>query len=101
MQSAVCGGQRAHGVRHWGGAQQGLSERHLPGASAGQAQVDGATLRLNGLGLCEAALLKVHVYVAALYVANVSSDPQALLGSNTPNRPQSRVAAILTLRASS
>jgi hypothetical protein len=28
--------------------------------------------------------LKVNVYVAALYVANVSSDPHTLLGSNTP-----------------
>src|SRR5215475_26005 len=49
-----------------------------------QAQVDGSTLRLNGLGLRQATFLKVNVYVAALYVANVSSDPQALLGSNTP-----------------
>ena len=29
-------------------------------------------------------ILKVNVYVAALYVANVSSDPHALLGANTP-----------------
>jgi hypothetical protein len=49
-----------------------------------QAQVDGSMLTLNGLGLREATILKVNVYVAALYVANVSSDPQALLGSNTP-----------------
>ena len=49
-----------------------------------QMQLDGSTLRLNGLGLRQATFLKVNVYVAALYVANVSSDPQALLGSNTP-----------------
>ena len=49
-----------------------------------QAQVDGSTLKLNGLGLRQATFLKVNVYVAALYVANVSSDAQALLGSNTP-----------------
>ena len=49
-----------------------------------QAQVDGSTLTLNGLGLRQATFLKVNVYVAALYVANVSSDAQALLASNTP-----------------
>ena len=49
-----------------------------------QVQIDGGTLKLNGLGLRQATFLKVNVYVAALYVANVSSDPQALLGSNTP-----------------
>jgi hypothetical protein len=49
-----------------------------------QVQLDGGTLRLNGLGLRQATFLKVNVYVAALYVAHVSSDPQALLGSNTP-----------------
>jgi len=49
-----------------------------------QMQLDGSTLKLNGLGLRQATFLKVNVYVAALYVANVSSDPQALLGSNTP-----------------
>ena len=49
-----------------------------------QAQIDGSTLTLNGLGLRQATILKVNVYVAALYVANVSSDAQALLGSNTP-----------------
>ena len=49
-----------------------------------QVQVDGGTLTLNGLGLRQATILKVNVYVAALYVAKVSSDPHALLGSNTP-----------------
>src|SRR5215831_9374188 len=49
-----------------------------------QVQVNGSTLTLNDLGLRQATFLKVNVYVAALYVANVSSDPQALLGSNTP-----------------
>ena len=49
-----------------------------------QAQIDGGTLTLNGLGLRQATILKVNVYVAALYVANVSSDPHALLGANTP-----------------
>jgi hypothetical protein len=49
-----------------------------------QVQVDGGTLTLNGLGLCQATVFKVNVSVAALYVAHVSSDAQALLGSNTP-----------------
>src|SRR5712664_4248546 len=49
-----------------------------------QVQLDGGTLTLNGLGLRQATFLKVNVYVAALYVANVSSDTHALLGSNTP-----------------
>ena len=51
-----------------------------------QVQLDGGTLRLNGLGLRQATFLKINVSVAALYVANVSRDPQALLGSNTPKR---------------
>src|SRR5215813_8409365 len=49
-----------------------------------QAQIDGSTLTLNGLGLRQATFLKVNVYVAALYVAHVSSDAHVLLGSNTP-----------------
>jgi hypothetical protein len=49
-----------------------------------QVQLDGGTLMLNGLGLRQATILKVNVYVAALYVAKVSSDAHALLVSNTP-----------------
>ena len=48
-------------------------------------QVDGATLALNGLGLRQATVFKVNVYVGALYVAKTSSDPNALLQSNTPS----------------
>jgi len=51
-----------------------------------QVQVDGGTLTLNGLGLRQTMVFKVNVYVAALYVATVSSDPHALLGSNTPKQ---------------
>ena len=47
-----------------------------------QVQVDGSSLMLNGLGLRQATAFKVNVYVAALYVAKPSSDPNALLGSN-------------------
>ena len=49
-----------------------------------QAQVDGSNLALNGLGLRQATAFKVNVYVAALYVAKTSTDPNALLGANTP-----------------
>ena len=49
-----------------------------------QAQVEGSNLTLNGLGLRKATALKISVYVAALYVAKSSSDPNALLASDTP-----------------
>jgi len=49
-----------------------------------QAQVDGTNLTLNGLGLRQATMLKVNVYVAALYVAKPSNDANAILASNTP-----------------
>ena len=48
-----------------------------------QAQVEGASLTLNGLGLRQATMLKVSVYVAALYTAKPSADPNAILGSDT------------------
>src|SRR5438270_12237499 len=50
-----------------------------------QAQVEGSSLMLSGLGLRQATAFKVNVYVAALYVAKTSSDPNALLGANTPS----------------
>src|SRR5258705_13747129 len=46
-----------------------------------QAQVGGSTRALNGLGLRQAAMFKVNVYVAALYVTKVSPDPNVILGS--------------------
>ena len=49
-----------------------------------QAQVEGSALALNGLGLRQATMLKVNVYVGALYLAKTSSDPNAILGSNSP-----------------
>ncbi len=39
-------------------------------------------LTLNGMGLREATLLKVDVYVAGLYVEHVSSNPATLIGSD-------------------
>src|SRR5207249_9933075 len=50
-----------------------------------QAQVEGSNLALNGLGLRQATAFNVNVYVVALYVAKSSSDPNVLLGSNTPS----------------
>ena len=49
-----------------------------------QVQLDGGTLTLNGLGLHQATMLKIDAYVAALYLAKTSSDPNAILGSNSP-----------------
>jgi hypothetical protein len=49
-----------------------------------QAQVEGKSLVLNGLGLRLATFLKVKVYVAALYVAKASPDPGAILTATTP-----------------
>jgi hypothetical protein len=42
----------------------------------------GKTLRLNGMGLREATMLKVDVYVAGLYLEHVSSDPSKIVASN-------------------
>jgi hypothetical protein len=50
-----------------------------------QAQVEGTSLTLNGLGLRQATAFKVNVYVAALYVAKTSNDANALLASNAAN----------------
>ena len=49
-----------------------------------QVQVDGKSLALNGLGLRLATMLKVKVYVAALYVAKPSRDASATLSSTEP-----------------
>jgi hypothetical protein len=51
-----------------------------------QAQVQASPLMLNGLGLRQATMLKVNVYVAALYVAQKSMDANAILASNTPKK---------------
>jgi hypothetical protein len=47
-------------------------------------QLDGVDLTLNGLGIRKATFLKVNVYVAALYVSQVSRDPKILIESNGP-----------------
>ena len=48
--------------------------------------VDSRTLLLNGLGLREATVLKVDVYVAALYLETKSPDPDAILRSDQAKR---------------
>jgi hypothetical protein len=43
-------------------------------------------LQLNGLGLREASMLKVDVYVAGLYLEETSSDPSTILASDQIKR---------------
>ena len=49
------------------------------------AQVQGALLTLNGLGLRTASVFKVGIYVAALYLTEPSRDPHLILQSDTPS----------------
>ena len=72
--STVLGGGMAHGKEC-----KGVS---LPD----QTQIEGSTLVLNGLGLRQATMLKVNVYVAALYVAQASTDADVILGATTPKQ---------------
>lgn len=51
-----------------------------------QVQADGATLKLNGLGLRQATMFKVNVYVGALYVAQTSADAAVILKANAPSQ---------------
>jgi Chalcone isomerase-like len=48
-------------------------------------QVQGTLLTLNGLGLSTVSTFKIRLYVAALYVAEPSNDPHAILDSSAPN----------------
>ena len=48
--------------------------------------VDGTTLNLNGLGIREASMFQVNVYVAALYLETTSTDANAILASDTRKR---------------
>ncbi len=51
-----------------------------------QITVDGVDLVLNGLGTREATIFKVNVYVAALYLENLSSDGYAICESEETKR---------------
>lgn len=44
-------------------------------------EADGRTLQLNGYGLRTYSLLGIHIYVAALYLQNPSTDPEQILQS--------------------
>jgi hypothetical protein len=46
--------------------------------------VPGARLTLNGLALRTYSFLRVHIYVAALYLERRCSDPDEILASNQP-----------------
>jgi hypothetical protein len=47
-------------------------------------QIDGRTLVLNGYGLRTFTFLHIKIYVAALYLPQKTSDPQAILTSPGP-----------------
>jgi len=51
-----------------------------------QVGVDSRTLHLNGLGLREATILRVDVYVAALYLEKKSSDADEIIRSEQAKR---------------
>src|SRR5258705_1058975 len=51
-----------------------------------QVTVSGRTLVLNGLGLREATVLMVNVYVAGLYLETKSSDPEQILRPDQPKQ---------------
>lgn len=66
----------------WAGSATGKECKEINFPS--QIQVDGSTLTLNGLGMRQATVFKVDVYVAALYLAKTSSDANAILGAVAP-----------------
>jgi hypothetical protein len=51
-----------------------------------ETSVQTGPLRLNGLGLRERTLFRIGVYVAALYVAQKSTDAHTILTSHTPKQ---------------
>jgi hypothetical protein len=54
-------------------------------AFADQIQAHGESLTLNGLGAAKTNLLRISVYVAALYLTEPSSDPNEILQPDTPS----------------
>jgi hypothetical protein len=48
-------------------------------------EVAGSALTLNGLGLRTATILRVSVYVGALYLPQPTHDPTAILDAGTPS----------------
>lgn len=49
-----------------------------------QMQSEGIALKLNGLGLRQATIFRVNVYVAALYLPQTGKDANAILKSSAP-----------------
>ena len=68
-------------------SSQAAGGRSCGGVSfPGTLTLGGTTLELNGLGLREATVFAVDVFVAALYVQHRSSDPKLLLSRDEPTR---------------
>ncbi len=67
--SSLCGVGAAHG------------KECLNVSFPDQTTVGGHALTLNGLGLRQATILRVNVYVAGLYVTKPSPDPNGILGA--------------------
>jgi hypothetical protein len=64
-----------------------VQARTLAGAELPDSVViDGKTLRLNGMGLREATMLRVKAYVGGLYLSEPTSDPAKVIGSSQPKR---------------
>jgi len=61
--------------------------------------VDGARLRLNGMGLRTFSILGIHIYVAGLYLEHRSDNPDSILhltgtqGARYPVSPRRRCGA--------
>ncbi len=51
---------------------------------ADRTQSNGSALILNGLGMRQATIFKVNVYVGALYLAKTSADANAILAAPSP-----------------
>lgn len=49
-------------------------------------EVSGKALPLNGIGIREATIFGVNVYVAGLYLEEKTSDPNVVITSNAPKR---------------
>ncbi|MFZ1904844.1 MAG: chalcone isomerase family protein [Steroidobacteraceae bacterium] len=50
-----------------------------------EVDVQRTPVKLNGLGVRKATVFKVNIYVVALYLAEPSSDPRAILASDAPS----------------
>ena len=45
-------------------------------------QVDGKMLHLNGFGLRTYSILRIHIYVASLYLEHLNTDPEQIIQSS-------------------